>query len=259
MPGVAVQLRGAGAEGGVDVVGEPAHDVEQGAFAGGLEVGHAGLDHVPGAVQLVALGQVGPAFLRRLHREVGVEVAVGLLRGPDQLDGGVGVALQRRIGMLCEQVGHRFQPFGHVAVLEHHAVERAVAAAGGDAEVLDGMAGFGIGDVVVERVPLVGQHHLLHQALVALPERIGDAQVGERQFRGRHGRMRHGAEILESGEGQCTGRAARSAAIFASSGRRSRQRSITAASSRCRPAGTRVSSRVMACSEAGLCCAAPAR
>ena len=181
-----MQLLGAGAEGGVDVVGEPAHDVQQGALAGSLVVGDAGLDHVSGAVQLVAFGQVGPALFRRLHCEIGVEVAVGLLRGADQLDGGVGIAFQGRIGMLREQVGHRFQPLGHVAILEHHAVECAVAAPGCDAEVLDRVAGFGIGDVVVERVPLVRQHYLLYQALVALSEWVGDAQAVEREF-GRRG------------------------------------------------------------------------
>ena len=64
---VAALLAGAGAKDRADVVGVAAGDVQQSALAGGLVVGHGRLDQVAGAVQLVAVAQVGPALVRLDH------------------------------------------------------------------------------------------------------------------------------------------------------------------------------------------------
>ena len=77
---VAAELAFAGAEDRVDVVGIAAHDVEQLALAGGLEVGDRRLDQVAGAVELVVVAQVGPAAAGLDALEPGVEIAVLVLQ-----------------------------------------------------------------------------------------------------------------------------------------------------------------------------------
>ena len=74
------------AEDGVDVVGEPAADLQQPVAAGGPVVRDGGLDQMPGAVQLVAPAQVAVAARAPARLEPAVEVAVGLLRVLDQPD-----------------------------------------------------------------------------------------------------------------------------------------------------------------------------
>jgi hypothetical protein len=69
----------AGAEGGVEVVGELDRDVEERALAGGPVVGDGGLDEVAGAVHLVLDGHIGPALVEAGEREVAVEVPIGAL------------------------------------------------------------------------------------------------------------------------------------------------------------------------------------
>ena len=61
-----MQLRFAVAKHAVDMVCQPAHHIQQVAFTGSLKPGHASLNHMPGAVQLVAFGQIGPARLGAL-------------------------------------------------------------------------------------------------------------------------------------------------------------------------------------------------
>ncbi len=76
---VAAALAFAGAEDGVDVVGIAAHDVEELALSGGLEIGDGALDQVAGAIELVVIAEVGPAAAGLDALEPGVEVAVVVL------------------------------------------------------------------------------------------------------------------------------------------------------------------------------------
>ena len=85
MTGRALSL--AGPEDDVDVVGEALRHVQQPRVAGGAVKGDRGLHQMPGAVELVAVVQVRPAALRLHDLPVGVQIAVGLLRGLDQVDG----------------------------------------------------------------------------------------------------------------------------------------------------------------------------
>ena len=68
MAAIARLLAGRGPNVSVDMVGIAAHDVEQLAFARGLEIGDRGLDQMAGAVELVAVAQIGPA-LAGLHAD----------------------------------------------------------------------------------------------------------------------------------------------------------------------------------------------
>ena len=76
-----------------------------------------------GAVELVGLLQIGPLLVGGLHGEIGIQVAVLLLGLPQQGDDLVHQLLQLGVRLLAQGVGGSLQPLGHVAVLEHHAVE----------------------------------------------------------------------------------------------------------------------------------------
>ena len=131
------------------MVRQPAHHVQQATFSGSLEIRHARFNHMPGAVQLVAFGQIRPAFLGGFYRKVGVEVAIFTLRCRDQLNHLVGGFFQCCIRLLAQRPRHGFEPFRHVAVLKHHPVKFPLFQPGRDAEVGDGVAGFGLRHAVV--------------------------------------------------------------------------------------------------------------
>ncbi len=155
------------------MVGHAPHHVQQSGFARVLGKGHGRLDHVPGAVQLVRFLQVRPAPARLLDGEKGVQVAVRMLRLSDEGDGFVHALFKLRIRPDAQGVGGGFQPFGHVAVLEHHAVKRALAASGGQLprghlEVFKRVAFFSALDPVPQDRLLVGDHLADHEILVAV-------------------------------------------------------------------------------------------
>jgi hypothetical protein len=55
-------------------------DIQEAPLAGSAEIGHGGLRHMPGAVQLMPVLQIRPFALRLLNGVVCVDIAVGLLR-----------------------------------------------------------------------------------------------------------------------------------------------------------------------------------
>jgi hypothetical protein len=118
------------------VVGEPPGHGEQGRAAITLAAlcRHSRLDKVPGAVQLVAVGQVriaGPPG----DLDIGIQVAVRLLRGLQQLGCLCGEAGQRFRGGAGHLPGDRFQRLVQVGVHELRAAVLAVAMADGQPEV----------------------------------------------------------------------------------------------------------------------------
>ena len=158
-------------------VGVFAHDVQQRRLAGRLIIGDAGLDHMPGAVELVAFFQVLPFVFRLLDDEVGVQVAVRLLRAADQRDQLVRLPFQLCVRPQHQRIGRRFQPLGHVAVLEDHAVKFAPALPGRNAEVFDGVAFFRAGDRILQNRFLVGDDHVHHEVLERRPKGVFDRHV----------------------------------------------------------------------------------
>ena len=74
------------AEHGVDGVGEAPGDAEQAVVPGGAAMRDRRLEEVPRAVELVPVGEVGPAPARLGHRPVRVDVSVGALRRGHQPD-----------------------------------------------------------------------------------------------------------------------------------------------------------------------------
>ena len=106
-----------GAENRVDVVGQFAGDLEQLVLAGGLPVGDRRLDQVAGAVQFVAELVAFPAILRLDEGVIGVEVAVRLLGGGDEVDDRVGPLLQIGVALVGQRVGDAFQHLVHVGIV----------------------------------------------------------------------------------------------------------------------------------------------
>ncbi len=156
----AVDAALARAEDRVDVVGEAPGDVEEPGAAGGAPERDRRLDQVPGAVQLVAPVQLGPAPVGAHHLVVGLEVAAVLLglgeQPGDLLDAfGQPGRLVGAGGRVPELPGDRFQPLVDVRVEER--------------QVVDVLAGRG-----ARREAEVVEVARLREAFVA----VGDADVG---------------------------------------------------------------------------------
>ena len=159
------------------MVRQTAYHLQQTAFTGALKIRHAGFNHMSCAVKFVAFSQVGPALAGGFYRKIGIEIAIFTLRCRDQFNDLVGGFFQFSVRFLAQRPRYGFQPFRHVAVLKDHAVELPLLEACRDAEVGDGMAGFGVLHAIVQRIPLIGDHHITHQPLILAEKRVVDFQV----------------------------------------------------------------------------------
>ena len=92
-------------------------NIQQFAFARGLEVSHASLEQMSHAVHLVAV-HVGPAFVGVGQRVKGVDIAVRPLRLLNQVGPLVQFFFHRFVGMYDKAVGHAFHRFIHVGVIK---------------------------------------------------------------------------------------------------------------------------------------------
>ncbi len=185
------------------MVGQLADHLQQTAFAGALEIRHARFNHVPGAVQLMAFGQVRPAFAGGFYREIGVQVAIVALRGGHQFNHLVGGFFQFGVGLLAQRPGHGLQPFGYVAILKDHPVKLSALLASRNAEVGDRMARFGLGDAIVQGVPLIGNHHIAHQLLILAQKRVADFQFVQVGFHYGHHVLLRRERDAGAGRWQC--------------------------------------------------------
>ena len=179
---IAAQLALGGAEDTGDLLHIAAHHVEEGALPGGAEMGDRGLQQVAGAVELVALVEVGPALPRLLHNIPGVEVAILPLGGGQQLNGAVQQFFELGVRMGLQAVGGGLHPLGKVAVLEHQADILPRIQPRGDAQVVDDPTGLGALHAVVQGLPLVGNDLLPHQLLVPGPKPVVNLDIPKWQI-----------------------------------------------------------------------------
>jgi hypothetical protein len=134
-----IQLRAlARAEGSGQEIAEADRDLQQLPVPGGPMMGNGRLDKVPGAVELVAPGQVRESGgAARGHLDVRIDVTVGLLRRDDE--GGrlrlFSGQVRRRFPALFP--GDRLQPLVSVRVNEQWALERALILAGRTKQVAE--------------------------------------------------------------------------------------------------------------------------
>ncbi len=145
-----------------DIISKSASHIQYLAFPCGFVVSYSGFNKMPRAVELMIFSQVGPAGFRPGHREVGIEVAVGLLGRGDQVDHFICCLFQIGVIFFSQNIGHRFQPFVNIAVLEDHPIELALGLTCSDAEVFQGMTGFSTFDLIVHNPVLIGDHHISH-------------------------------------------------------------------------------------------------
>ncbi len=125
------------AEERVQIVREALGDRQEPVVPGGSTERDGGLDEMAGAVELVSVGEVGPALARLRHGVERVDVAVGALRRGHQVD--------RRLGGRPEPLARRapelpargLEPLVHIRVHEHRAAVAGGRASGGDAEILE--------------------------------------------------------------------------------------------------------------------------
>jgi len=138
---------------------------------------NAGLDEVPGAVQLMPVYQVGPALARFLEGIVGVHITVRPLRLADERHGFVQLRVHSGVGREQQAVAGGLNPLVQIAVLKNHALKLAFFQPRGDTEIAQHVAGFRVGHAVVKRLPLVGEHGVLNDVENTVPKFIPDANV----------------------------------------------------------------------------------
>ena len=223
MARIAVQPAFFHAKSGIDVIGETAGGLEQLVFAGALVVGHRTFNEVAEAVQFVMVTQIGERAIHVVQNVAGVQIAVVELGGTHDVDGLVGGLFQCGVRVMGEGIADCLHPLGEVGVLEHEAVELvwvgigrvfgerlksaervlrrherlalgilALVLRGSGLEVVHAVAGGRAGDVIVQGVPLIGNHSRAHEFLLGAPERIGDGDV----FQGQRLAMQRSHDVL---------------------------------------------------------------
>ncbi len=151
----------------------------------------------------MALGQIRPALCGCLYREVRIEITIFTLRRRNQLNHLVGGFFQRRIGLLAQRPRYSLQPFRHVAVLEHHTVELALFQTRRNAEVGNRVARFGFRHAIVQRIPLIGDHHITYQLLILAKKRVVDFQFVQVGFHYGHNILLRTVRDAGAGRWQC--------------------------------------------------------
>ena len=115
--GISLLLTGSGAEYRADVVGITGEGVDKLPVPGGVKMGNRGFHQVAGAVKFVAFKQMLPAVFRFDAGVVGVEVAIRLLSGDDQVDETVELFRQSLVlRVKFDHVGHPLEHLGEVGV-----------------------------------------------------------------------------------------------------------------------------------------------
>ena len=152
-------------------------------------IGDRGLHKMSGAVKLMTFPEASELPVRLLYRKIGAEVSVFFLGIPDQVHNTVRQLFQILIHLFGKRIRGSFQPFIDIAVLEDPSVMVTAVFPCRDPEILQGMA-FLIRDVgvvplaldpdvdlVIQHLPLVGNHLTADKFPVARPESICDFRI----------------------------------------------------------------------------------
>ncbi|MNV05175.1 hypothetical protein D3C71_955020 [compost metagenome] len=151
----------------------------------------------------MAFGEVSPAFPRRFHREVRIQIAIVALGGGHQVNHVVSGFFKLRIGFLTQGPRHGFEPLSDITVLENHAVKLSVLQSSRDTKVGDGVARFCFGNAIVERIPLIGNDHITHQLLILAEKRIVNFELMQVGFHDRHIVLLRIARDADAGRWKC--------------------------------------------------------
>ena len=152
-----------------------AHGFEQLVLSGDLIIGNSTLNHMAETVQLMVVCQVGKALFQTVDDIEGIQIPIRLLCGTDQINGFICGLFELGIGMGHQRIANGFDPLGEVTVLEYKSAVLALFQTCCNAEVLHTVARRSSFDLIVERLPLIGNHLCSCQLLQSCPERAGDA------------------------------------------------------------------------------------
>lgn len=177
MAGVTAALSFAGTEHAANQIRESTGDVQEAALSGSLIVGDGGFNQVAAAVQLIALRKIFPASLGMLNGNVGIQVAVGLLRTGDKIDDRIRERFKFFSRTVLDAEGSGLDPFIKVRILEDGSLMPPLDLTRRDAEIIDAVGRLHIGKAVVERLPLVRDELLCHIADVAPEQLIRNADL----------------------------------------------------------------------------------
>ena len=104
---------------------------------------------MPGGVKLVFFAQICPAAFGRFHDEIGIQIAVGLLRSGNQINHLIRRPFQFLVRLDNEGICDRFQPFGNIGILKDKSVKFALFIASGNLKIFDRVARFGVRDAII--------------------------------------------------------------------------------------------------------------
>ena len=158
------------AENAVDVVGIPAHDLQETVAARGVLPRNRRLDQMARAVQLVPRA-LGPASAGLNGGKIAVEITVGTLVGLDAVDHFLNRLLKVGHRGLLDDIAHGFHPLGNVGIPENM---RPV--------------GIALAPLTAKRLKTAGISKALHdrvdggvavELLTVLPETRGNVHIGK--------------------------------------------------------------------------------
>ena len=132
----------------------PAH-IQKSVLACCLVIGNARLHHVACTVQLMAFLHIGELLTGFLENEIGVEIAVLLLRPRDDGNDFIGALFELFVRTDGQRVCDTLQPLCDITVLKDHSIEGALLKPCCDAEICDGRALFDAGNTVIHDVFLI--------------------------------------------------------------------------------------------------------
>ena len=115
-----------------------AHNMKESILTRCFVIGYSCFDKMSRTVQFMIVGKVCPAIFRLHNRIIRVQITVWLLGPGHQINQVIGPFFPFWIGMCGQAIGHRFQPLGHIAVLEYHSVILSPFLTGGDPQIPDG-------------------------------------------------------------------------------------------------------------------------
>ena len=119
MPAVAVRLAIAPAKLDDHVVNITQHDIQKLASPRGLEIGDCPLKHVPGAIELMIVAQIGPAFFRLAPEIPAIEIAVVQLRQSKLLNNQINLVFNILVAPVRKGIARSFNPFADIRVPEN--------------------------------------------------------------------------------------------------------------------------------------------
>jgi hypothetical protein len=131
---------------------------------------------MPKAVEFVIILQVGKAFLKTVDDIVAVKIPIVLLGITDNVDSFIQGFFEQGIRMPDQGVCRSLDPLGKIAVLKHHAAETNILRYSiiqfrmsqfrGKLEISYTVTWFGTWNLIVQSLPLIGDHlcsYALHE------------------------------------------------------------------------------------------------